>query len=175
MNDIASAYKEALVERVRSPFFSSLVIFGLAFNWKAPLLLLFGDGNIESRIQLVELSTSLVIGGVVPISCAIFYWVIYPTLVHRVFVFTHRYKFEQLKVSSEFTRQELKSKLNNIDIEMELAERIARSDLRGEDRKQDMAYRIESQKNEFELEKLKLQTELERSKREDEVKKHKQA
>jgi hypothetical protein len=158
INDLFSASKNVIIERIKSPLLSSFGIAWLFFNWKIVLLLLFSNKGIEDKIKDIDQLTNILNGFWFPCAIATFYTVAYPLINYWVF-----------KAHNGFEKQaEILRTLNAIDVLDRKIEQ-ANKENQLERSKFNAQYRLELDKmnNEHELadkklgiEKLRLEKEM---------------
>jgi hypothetical protein len=114
---------DASKDRVRSPWFGSVVIAWICFNWKMLAILVFSKNTIEQKIATtIEKYYSIELWIIYPIAVAAFYTTLSPLISFGVFKINHFFK-----VRLDIVK--MKAELKLLEYESELKYRRKRSEL----------------------------------------------
>ncbi|EPE0675806.1 hypothetical protein ACSFSI_001615 [Escherichia coli] len=67
IRDIYSSFRQASLERVKSPFLGAFVFSWLCFNWQMLAILFFSSKDIEKRLAIINGSFGIVSFLIAPI------------------------------------------------------------------------------------------------------------
>lgn len=116
---------EASEDRVRSPWFGSILIAWVCINWKMLAILFFSKTTVEQKIATVtESHYSIELWFIYPLLVAAVFTLISPAISFAVFQLNHFFKIRQeiVKKKSELTVLEYESELNFRKKKLELIE-----------------------------------------------------
>lgn len=138
------SFRESTIERVRNPLLSSYLFFLIAINWRVPVILLFGEGNITERMRLIDTySYTLFYTLTIPLVLAILYVLLMPWITlliqnhqekplieqkkrkieQELEMATDRKKIIEETVSSEMIRSRVKLDMKEREIELDKAQK----------------------------------------------------
>lgn len=123
---------EASEDRVRSPWFGSVLIAWMCINWKMLAILFFSKTTVEQKLTVVvESHYSIELWIVYPLLVAALFTLISPVISFAVFQLNHFFKVRQeiVKKKSELTVLEYESELNFRKKKLELIEHERFGDL----------------------------------------------
>lgn len=119
---------EASEDRVRSPWFGSIVIAWIFINWQVVALFLFSKTTVEEKIAVIlENHFSVEMWFIYPLGVAFAFTVISPVISFGVFKINHWFKVEQEIVKK-------RAELRTIEFESEIEFRKKRIELIGQER-----------------------------------------
>jgi hypothetical protein len=106
MDEFGTTIKAILYERLANPLASMFVLAWFARNWRPVALVVFGGGEIEDRIAIVERDYVDIWENVwYPLGIALVLVVVYPILSYLPFAFWEWSKHKQLLVRTYFDTQ----------------------------------------------------------------------
>lgn len=135
-------------------------MFGLLwfiFNWKVPLILLFGKGGVEDKIISIESIVTLQSSIVYPVISTVFYIGIYPFIAYYIFKFHNSIakRKQLLKIQNEC--EVLEAERKRTKLKLRVQDYQYQSGIRLERDKQDHQYRLAERKYALGMKKLEYQ------------------
>lgn len=120
--DLINSIFHSSHERLRNPFVSSFIISTIILNWKAILILILSDSNIEPRILFVsKLYLSIYTCLIFPLCIALFYVIILPYIMQGIAFLIKDAKTKQIKnyFSEEILKTEQRVLLVTSEVKLE--------------------------------------------------------
>lgn len=122
LKDLINSIFHSSHERLRNPFVSSFIISTIILNWKAILILILSDLNIEARIFLVsKLYLTIYSCLIYPLCIALFYVIILPYLMQGIAILIKKAKTKQIEnyFSEEILKTEQRALLVKSEVKLE--------------------------------------------------------
>lgn len=122
VRDIFSAFKQASIERIKSPILGAFVFSWLSFNWEVPAILIMSKKSIENNIDFINSNFGYVSFLILPIT----------TTLLICYILPHANKWItklQGEPNSETLMMQLNDKISVGGQQLELAEIEARKEL----------------------------------------------
>lgn len=114
-SNLFKSTSETMVERVKSPIVGTFIFVWLFYNWKIILILLFGNGEIENKIDIVSVYITAK-SFYYPFSIAVLYCVVIPIITLLIDV--------TLRKASEASIELRYEKINKEYIEKKKTEKL---------------------------------------------------
>lgn len=90
------SFMEASEDRVRSPWFGSIVIAWICINWQVVALFAFSEMSVEEKIEVILSSHySIELWILYPFAVAFLFTIVSPVITFGVFRINHWFKVQQ--------------------------------------------------------------------------------
>lgn len=122
IRDIYSSFRQASLERVKSPFLGAFVFSWLCFNWQMLAILFFSSKDIEKRLAIINGSFGIVSFLIAPICTTASIVILLPQINKLITII-------QDKPNSDTIEMSLASKIKIAELQQLLAENEARKKL----------------------------------------------
>lgn len=120
LKDLLQSSQAVIIERLSSPILGAWGAFWLIFNWKIPLILTWGSGKMEARIELVEKTSDWLQGIAYPFVASVLFLCLYPLLAKYWFMYQYGIARDRQLIKIRNERVVLKNKFDLVELESNL-------------------------------------------------------